>query len=177
MDRLDEKILEAYRESILNERKKKFDLGSGHMGHGIVVWNRAKEVHGDYEKVAHIDDKRQIKWYIKNPPKEVKDYVEKIAKGKNPSVSTSQRDRKVFREGLDEQKLVFKGHHLKDNLLDEITLEELFDTVGHNIPKEKIDARSMMKEFESILKTKVSDARFMAKKVIPEMVKELKKGE
>jgi hypothetical protein len=105
MDRLDEKILEAYEESILNERKKKFD------------------------------------------------------------------------QGLDEQKLVFKGHHLKDNLLDEITLEELFDTVGHNIPKEKIDARSMMKEFESILKTKVSDARFMAKKVIPEMVKELKKGE
>ena len=73
------------KEDSINERK--FDLGSGTMGNGIVVWNKAKEVHGDYEKVAHIDSNRKVKYYIKNPPKQVKDYVEKIAKGKNPAVS------------------------------------------------------------------------------------------
>jgi hypothetical protein len=81
---------------ILNERK--FDLGSGHKGNGITVWNRAKEVHGDYEMIAHIDRKRKITWNIKNPPKHVKDYVEKIAKGKNPRATASQ-SHKVFDEG------------------------------------------------------------------------------
>ena len=78
--------------------ERKFDLGSGTMGNGVVVWNRAKEVHGDYEKVAHIDRNRKIKYYIKNPPKQVKDYAEKIAKGKNFAGSTSQPHMKVFKE-------------------------------------------------------------------------------
>ena len=75
---------------------KKFDLGSGHLGNGITVWNRAVEKHGDYEIIAHVDRDRTVTWRIKNPPKEVKDYVEAIATGKNPSVSVSQPDQKVF---------------------------------------------------------------------------------
>jgi len=68
-------------ETVLSERA--FDLGSGHLGNGILVWNRAREVHGDYEKVAHIDSDRNIKWYIKNPPREVVDYVNDIATGES----------------------------------------------------------------------------------------------
>lgn len=94
MDEINEKIQKAYQETIL---ERKFDLGSGHLGNGISVWNRAKEVHGDYEKIAHIDPDRKIKYYIKNPPKQVKDYVEKIAKGPNPKASVSQ-SHKVFKE-------------------------------------------------------------------------------
>jgi hypothetical protein len=94
MREIDDKILEVYRNTVL---ERKFELGSGHMGNGISVWNRAKEVHGDYEKIAHIDSNRKIKYYIKNPPKQVKDYVEKIAKGKNPNVSATQKQ-KVFNE-------------------------------------------------------------------------------
>lgn len=172
---INEKIQKAYRETILGERK--FDLGSGHMGYGITIWNRAKEVHGDYETVAHIDDKRKIKWYIKNPTKEVRQYVEKLAKGKNPSISASQRNKKVFRESLDEQRLRFGGYHLKDNILDEITVEEFQTMIDANIPKDKMDNSSLMKEFESLLKMKIKDARFIIKKVIPDMIKELKKGE
>lgn len=93
----DDKVFEAYMNTVL---ERKFDLGSGHMGNGISVWNRAKEVHGDYEKIAHIDTNRKIKYYIKNPPKEVKDYVEKIAKGKNPNISATQ-SQKVFKEDTD----------------------------------------------------------------------------
>lgn len=103
MDEISERILRVYEESILNERK--FDLGSGHKGNGITIWNRAKEIHGDYETIAHIDPNRKITYYIKNPPPEVKTYVEKIAKGKNMSVSTTQKDKKIFNEELDEMKM------------------------------------------------------------------------
>jgi hypothetical protein len=72
----------------------KFDLGSGHLGNGITVWNRAKEEHGDYQKIAHIGPDRKISWYIKNPPKEVVEYVQQCAK-EDPRVSQTQ-DQKVF---------------------------------------------------------------------------------
>lgn len=82
--------------SMENRIARKFDLGAGHLGNGVTVWNRAKEVGGDYETVAHIDRDRTISWHIKNPPKEVVDYVERIAKGPNMSSSTSHPDNKVF---------------------------------------------------------------------------------
>ena len=91
--------VEILKEDIEGVFERKFDLGHGALGNGVTVWNRAKEVHGDYEKVAHIGADRKIKWYIKNPPKAVKDYVEKIAKGKNFAASSSQPDKKVFKEG------------------------------------------------------------------------------
>jgi hypothetical protein len=76
----------------------KFDLGAGHLGNGLTVWNRAKEVRGDYQTVAHISPKREITWYVKNPPKNVVEYVEECAKS-DPSISTSQPDQKVFHNG------------------------------------------------------------------------------
>jgi len=70
-------------------------------------------------------------------------------------------------------KLVFAGFHLKDNILDEMTVEELQETVYSNIPNDKISIRTVQREFESLLKTKIADARFVAKKVIPELTKDL----
>ena len=31
-----------------------YDIGSGYMGNGLTIWNRAKEVNGDYPIIAHI---------------------------------------------------------------------------------------------------------------------------
>lgn len=75
------------------------------------------------------------------------------------------------------QKIVFAGLNLKDNILDEITVEELQDMVYSNIPTEKIDAKSVNKEFERLLTMKMRDAKSIVKKVIPELVKELQKGD
>ena len=75
------------------------------------------------------------------------------------------------------EKIVFAGLNLKDNILDEITVEELQDMVYSNIPTEKIDAKSVNKEFERLLKMKIVDAKSIIKKVIPELVKELQKGD
>ena len=83
---------------------RKFDLASGHLGNGLSVYNKAKEVGGDYEKIAHIDSHRAITWTLKDPPPEVKDYVEKLAKGPNKQASTSQPDKMVFHdEGVSQE--------------------------------------------------------------------------
>ena len=64
-------------------RKKKIDLGCGYLGNGLTFWNRAKEVHGDYEKIAHIsEDGKTVQYWIKNPTQEVIDFVEKYVKEK-----------------------------------------------------------------------------------------------
>lgn len=73
---------------------------------------------------------------------------------------------------LGEMKLVFAGHHMKDNILDDITVEEMHDMIYSNVPVEKLDDRTAMKEFETLLKIKIRDARTIAKKVIPELVKD-----
>jgi len=147
MDEINEKILEAYENSIL-ERKKKFDLGSGHMGNGISVWNRAKEVHGDYEKIAHIDQNRKIKYYIKNPPKEVIQYVEKIAKGKNPNISATQ-SQKVFKESkdLDEGSV---EDFIDDSAIADIVFKDLRIAVHDFVMK--IQIPQMKKDIEKIKK-------------------------
>jgi len=169
MDRLDEKILDAYQNTVL---ERKFDLGSGTMGNGIVIWNRAKTVSGDYEKIAHIDQSRKVKYYIKNPPKDVKDYVEKIAKGKNPSASTSQPDRKVFKEGIS-LPMHYAGYHLNDNVLDGFTVDEIQTMIVSNIPKEKLSTQVVIKEIEKLITSQLRDARRIAKKITPEMIKTL----
>ena len=77
--------------------EREFKLGHGTFGNGIIVWNSAKEVSGDYEKVAHINTSREITYYIKNLPVKIITHIEGIANGPNPSVSTSQPEQKVFR--------------------------------------------------------------------------------
>lgn len=98
----------------------------------------------------------------------------------NEKIQKAYRDtilNQPIKEKIDEQKLRFGGYHLKDNILDQITVEEFQTLIDANVTKDKMDNSSLMKEFESLLKMKIRDARFIIKKVIPEMVKELKKEE
>lgn len=89
--------LRRLNENMLSEAKK-YDLMFGHLGNGITVFNKAQEEHGDYKKVAHIDRTRKITYYDKKIPSNVKKEIEKVAKGKNPSVSATQSYMKVFDE-------------------------------------------------------------------------------
>jgi hypothetical protein len=72
------------------------NIGSGHFGNGLSVWNRAVMKNGDYKKIAHISVEREITWYVKRIPQEVRAHVEKLAQS-NPSVSVTQPEQKVFR--------------------------------------------------------------------------------
>lgn len=77
--------------------KRRFDLGAGCLGgSGLSVWNRLREVHGDYEHVAYIDRDRVIHWTLKNPPPSVVEYVTQLATGPNMQASTTQPEMKVF---------------------------------------------------------------------------------
>jgi hypothetical protein len=48
--KLDESIKEA----------KKYDIGSGYMGNGLTIWNRAEQQNGDYKIIAHISPQGKL---------------------------------------------------------------------------------------------------------------------
>ena len=49
---------------------KAYDLGYGHLGNGITVWNRLEEEHGDYKTVAHIAPDRTVTIYERKCPRQ-----------------------------------------------------------------------------------------------------------
>lgn len=75
--------------------EKQYDLGYGHMGNGLTVWNRLEEKNGDYVTVAHIDPDRSVTFYDKDMPDSVKARIEDVARTSNMTVSATQ-DTPVF---------------------------------------------------------------------------------
>lgn len=73
---------------------KKYDLGYGHLGNGITIWNRAEEIHGDYKTVAHIGSNRTVKFY-EELPENLQQEILHYAKTSNPTISATQ-DNPVF---------------------------------------------------------------------------------
>lgn len=54
------------------EKKYKMDIGGGHLGNGITVWDRNREEHRDYMQILHIGEQGQITIYdkkLKSDPK------------------------------------------------------------------------------------------------------------
>ena len=49
---------------------KAYDLGYGHLGNGLTVWNRLEEEHGDYKTVAHIAPDRTVTIYDEKCPRQ-----------------------------------------------------------------------------------------------------------
>ena len=73
----------------------RYDLGYGHMGNGLTVWNRLEEEHGDYKTVAHIAPDRTVTFYDQDMPEEVKAEIRKVAATTEMSISATQ-DTPVF---------------------------------------------------------------------------------
>jgi hypothetical protein len=55
----------------VNEAKK-YDIGSGYMGNGLTIWNRAVEKNGDYQTIAHITDDGVLTIRDKQLPNDIK---------------------------------------------------------------------------------------------------------
>ena len=72
-----------------------YDLGYGHLGNGIAVWNRLEEEHGDYKTVAHIAPDRTVTIYDDEMPQTVRDEIQRIADTSQMTISTTQ-DAPVF---------------------------------------------------------------------------------
>ena len=60
------------KESVNINEAKKYDIGSGYMGNGLTVWNRAEEEFGDYKTIAHIGNNGELKIYDKQMPGDIK---------------------------------------------------------------------------------------------------------
>ncbi|HJB97441.1 MAG TPA: DEAD/DEAH box helicase family protein, partial [Candidatus Acutalibacter pullicola] len=74
---------------------KAYDLGYGHMGNGLTVWNRLEEEHGDYKTVAHIAPDRTVTIYDEEMPQAVREEIKRIADTSEMTISATQ-DAPVF---------------------------------------------------------------------------------
>ncbi|HIT33765.1 MAG TPA: N-6 DNA methylase, partial [Candidatus Faecousia intestinigallinarum] len=74
---------------------KAYDLGYGHLGNGLTVWNRLEEVDGDYRTVAHIAPDRTVTVYDEEMPQEVRDRIQQVADTSELTISSTQ-DAPVF---------------------------------------------------------------------------------
>jgi hypothetical protein len=73
--------------SILKEDKK-YDIGSGWMGNGLTIWNRAEEKNGDYKIIAHITKDGVLTIRDKQLPSDIKKmfqtWADTMKKGDRP---------------------------------------------------------------------------------------------
>ena len=74
----------------VQEPQKSYDLGFGHLGNGLTVWNRLEEVDGDYRTVAHIAPDRTVQIYDAEMPQEVRDRIQQVADTSEMTVSATQ---------------------------------------------------------------------------------------
>ena len=70
--------------------------GFGSLGNGITVFDRTKEEHGDYKKIAHIDIYRNVEFYPKRLNKEHREYILFKAKTMDPNQSATQEGKVFF---------------------------------------------------------------------------------
>lgn len=75
---------------IVQEPKKAYDLGFGHLGNGLTVWNRLEEVDGDYRTVAHIAPDRTVRIYDEEMPQEIRERIQQVADSSEMAVSATQ---------------------------------------------------------------------------------------
>ena len=74
----------------MQEPKKAYDLGFGHLGNGLTVWNRLEEVDGDYRTVAHIAPDRTVQIYDEEMPQEIRERIQQVADSSEMTVSATQ---------------------------------------------------------------------------------------
>jgi hypothetical protein len=78
--RLQEIIKEEYTKLLSEVKIDNYDIGMSYMGNGLTIYDRSREEHGDYKKLAHIGQGGKISWYEKNPTPKLKRFIEKQAK-------------------------------------------------------------------------------------------------
>ena len=85
---------------------KNFELFMGHVGNGLIVWNKAVEEHGDYKKICHIKPYGEIIWYVR--PENIPDDAFETIKTK------SEKIRGKFDSWLDEMPVTKRYFALLD---------------------------------------------------------------
>ena len=87
---------------VVEDPQQQYDLGYGHMGNGLTVWNRLEIENGDYKTIAHIDPDRSVTFYDAGLPDEIKVQIMETARTSEMTVSETQ-DTPVFTEPAQEK--------------------------------------------------------------------------
>ena len=66
------------------EQMVEYDIGMGYLGNGLTVWNRAVEVNGDYQNIAHISPEGEITYYVQDLPQSVVERIEQATEREKP---------------------------------------------------------------------------------------------
>ena len=66
------------------EKAVEYDIGMGYLGNGLTVWNRAVEVNGDYQNIAHISPEGEITFYVQDLPQHVVERIRQAAEREKP---------------------------------------------------------------------------------------------
>ena len=66
------------------EKEVEYDIGMGYLGNGLTVWNRAVEVNGDYQNIAHISPEGEITFYVQDLPQSVVERIRQTAEREKP---------------------------------------------------------------------------------------------
>ena len=72
-----------------------YELGFGHLGNGVTVWNRLELRDGDYKTIAHIAPDRTVTYYEDGLPEDVRAQIEEFAATSTMTISATQ-DAPVF---------------------------------------------------------------------------------
>ena len=90
-DAIQSVVQESYKGNISLKKlveAKKYDIGSGWMGNGLTIWNRAEEQHGDYKIIAHIGKDGTLSIRDKQLPTDIKKmfqiWADSMKKGDRP---------------------------------------------------------------------------------------------
>lgn len=77
-------------EDVIQEIKVgNYDIGMGYMGNGLTIWDRNREEHGDYKKIAHVDSHGNLKVYDKSLPSNVRKFLDKVAREEKEKLGES----------------------------------------------------------------------------------------
>jgi len=71
-------------------QEKTYDLGFASLGNGVNVYNKNEEVNNDYKTVAHIAPDRNVKFYDKALPDDVKERITTFAQTAEMNISATQ---------------------------------------------------------------------------------------
>lgn len=98
----------------ITNQDKQYELGFGHKGNGLTVWNKLQEENNDYVNIAHIDSNRNIDFYDKRMPDEIKEQIIKIAQTSNMTISYSQDTHVFITPPIKEQEKAYKLDFVPD---------------------------------------------------------------
>ena len=74
----------------IEDPEQQYDLGFGHMGSGLTVWNRLEIENGDYKTIAHIDENRGVTFYDAGLPDAIRARILEVARTSEMTISETQ---------------------------------------------------------------------------------------